>query len=41
MDKMLTRSRWLRSVAVLLVIGAALTSLGDSGQAAERGTKLL
>jgi len=41
MDKMLTRSRCLRSVAVLLVIGAALTSLGDSAQAAERGTKLL
>ena len=41
MDTRLTRSRWLRSAAVLLLIGVALTSLGDATQAAERGTKVL
>jgi len=41
MGKMLFRSRWLRRTALVLLVGAALGSLGDPALAVPHGTKVL
>jgi hypothetical protein len=41
MSKMLSQSRWLRSMALLLLFGTALGSLGDRVLAARRGERMM
>jgi hypothetical protein len=41
MSKMLFRSRWLRRTALVLLVGAALGSVGDHPLAVQPGTKVL
>ena len=41
MGKMFSRSRWPRRIALLLLVGAALGSLGDRALAVQGGAKVL